>query len=596
MAHVKEPRFVAGRNFHDEAFMKCYEKLGYPKEWIEEGMNYAPGDSYVISHPSWYTEEMPDVPDISIYELFHRTALENPDEIAVIFLDKPITYRDLDELACRYAAVLTGLGVQKGDVVAALLPNSLQHVVAFYGATKIGAIHTPINVMYQPDEIAYQIDDSGARVILALDLLHSRVKDLKESGTLDHIILTSIHDFAADDPIISQAVKFLWDIPTQTVEGCLDLFEALKAHEPLKETALCTPKEDTALLLYTAGTTGKSKGVIETHFNMVYNSLTHTHAARLWGDKEINFAIMPMFHTAGYFLHGLPVLYQGGILIPIPMFDIEDALRVIQQYKVNVIFAPPTLFIALMSNQEFLKKYDIGSLMLTIACGAPVPPAVQDQWHTLTGLTLTSGWGMTETNSGGCISIPGIKESLNSIGIPVYSEMKVVDDEGRVVPRNTEGEILYRGLQLAKGYWNKPQETREAFLDDGWFKTGDRGYIDEEDFVHFVDRVKDLIIASGYNLAPVEVENVIYQHPAVAEVAVIGMPHEYRGETVKAVVVLNKDFVGKTTEQDIIDFCKQKLATFKVPREIEFRDALPKSAVGKILRRVLRDEELQRRS
>jgi len=596
MSQIKESRFTAGSDFYDEDFMKCYKKLGYPKQWIDEGRRYAPADSYVISHPSWYVEEMPDIPDISIYELFHKTALGNPDETAVIFLDKSISYRDLDELISRYAALLTDLGVKKRDVVAAMLPNSIQHVIAFYGATKIGAIHTPINVMYQSDEIAYQIDDSGARVILTLDLLYSRIKDLNDDGKLDHVITTSIHDFAAEDAVISQAIKFLWDIPKQEIEGSLDLFQTLQDYEPLKENATCNPKEDTALLLYTAGTTGRSKGVIETHFNMVYNSLTHTHAARLWGDKEINFAIMPMFHTAGYFLHGLPVLYQGGILIPIPMFDIEDAFRVIQQYKINVIFAPPTLFIAIMSNQELLKKYDISSLMLTIGCGAPVPPAVQDQWHQLTGLTLTSGWGMTETNSGGCISIPGIKESLNSIGIPVYSEMKIVDDEGRIVPRNTEGEILYRGLQLGKGYWNKPMETSEAFLSDGWFKTGDRGFIDEEDFIHFVDRVKDLIIASGYNLAPVEVENVIYQHPAVAEVAVIGIPHEYRGETVKAVVVLNHEYSAKISEQEIIDFCKEKLATFKVPRKVEFRDSLPKSAVGKILRRVLRDEELQRNS
>ncbi|MEA3470847.1 MAG: AMP-binding protein, partial [Thermodesulfobacteriota bacterium] len=233
----------------------------------------------------------------------------------------------------------------------------------------------------------------------------------------------------------------------------------------------------------------------------------------------------------------------------------------------------------------------LGSLKITIGCGAPVPVAVQHEWQSLAGISLTNGWGMTETNSGGAISIPEKKEKLDSIGIPVYCEAKIVDENGDIVPRNKEGELYYRGLQVAKGYWNKPEETDAAFGKDGWFKTGDRSFIDEEDFIHFVDRMKDLIIASGYNLAPVEVENVIYEHPATAEVAVIGIPHEYRGETVKAFIALKAEYKDKVTTEEIIAFCKEKLATFKVPREVEFRDALPKSAIGKILRRVLKEEE-----
>lgn len=591
MAHVMEPRFIKGADFYDDEFHRLYDRIGYPKEWIEEGKRFAPGDSYVISHPTWYWEDLPSLPDISLYGLFGETVRKQPDETAVIFFDRAISYRDLDILIGKYAAFLKDLGIGKGDVVAAMLPNSLQHWVAFFGALKIGAVHTPINVMYQEDEIRYQVTDSGAKVLLVLNLLYSKVKNLHDEGILKEVIVTDIKDFAAENAVVPGAVKFLWDIPKAPVEGTLDLFETLDKYEPFDEQVPCKPKEDTALLLYTAGTTGRSKGVIETHFNMVFNAINHLHAAHFFTERLINYSIMPMFHTAGYFLYTLPTFYSGGTVIPIPMFDLEEAFRVIQTYGVTVLFAPPTLFIALMSNQELLKKHDLSSLILTIGCGAPVPVAVQDQWRDLTEINLTNGWGMTETNSGGCISIPGKKEKMDSIGIPVYSEMKVVDEKGAAVPRNEPGEIYYRGLQVARGYWNKPEETKETFGSDGWLHTGDRGFIDEEDFIHFVDREKDLIVASGYNLAPVEVENTLYQNPHVAEAAVIGIPHEYRGETVKAFVVLKGESKGKVSEQELIDFCKQRLATFKVPRVIEFRDALPKSAVGKILRRILKEEE-----
>lgn len=586
---IMPPRFEAGDSFFDKALYECYRHINYPEKWLEEARSYAPSDSYVISHPTWFFEAVPPVPEISIYDLFSRTAGTKPENTAVIFLDKPASYRELNDLIARYAALLKDLGIGRGDVVAAMLPNSIQHITAFYGAAMIGAVHTPINMMYQADEVGYQIRDSGARTVLVLDLLFDKVQPLLEDGTIEHVIVTNIKDWAADNVVVPQALKMFWDIPKNPVPGTLDFFESLEKYLPLSESEKVDPKNDTALLLYTAGTTGKSKGVIETHFNLVFNSLTHTHAFRAWDDPEINFSIMPMFHTAGYFLHLLPTLYQGGVVIPIPMFDVADAYRVIETYGVNVIFAPPTFFIAMMSNRELIEKHDLSSLAVTIGCGAPVPVAVQKSWQEATGVKLVNGWGMTETNSGGVISIPDIKEKDDSIGIPVFSEVKITDENGRTVCRNTVGEICYRGLQLARGYLNKPDETAHAFLPDGWFRTGDSGYLDEEDFVHFVDRIKDLIVASGYNIAPVEVEEVIYRHSAVAEAAVVGQPDEYRGETVKAVISPKPEYRDSLTEKEIIDLCKKHLATFKVPRTVEFRESLPKNAVGKILRRELRD-------
>jgi len=567
-----------------------FKSIGYPDVWLKEAEKYKPEDAHVIFDPEWGAEPIPEPPLISIYDLFRRTVDRSPQETAVVFLYKPITSAELDEMINRYASLLLDLGVGKGDVVAAMLPNSLQHWIAFYGANRIGAIHTPINAMYKADEIAYQINDSGAKVAVVLDLLYTlHFSEMKQKSCLEKVILTNIKDWANPSYEPSPALKMLWDFSKSEAGGTIDLFTSIQRYEPTDITVEIDPKEDVSLLLYTAGTTGLPKGVLETHFNLVFNSLSHSHPILVDAPREVNMSIMPMFHTAGYLLHTLPTFYKGGTVIPIAMFDAGEMLDMIQRFGGNTIFAPPTLFIALLQYPKF-KDFDIGSLKVSIGCGAPVPVAVQEQWNEITGITLTNGWGMTEINCGGCISFPGKKEKLDSIGLPIAAEMKIVDEEGDVVKREETGEIMFRGLQVAKGYLNKPEETKSTFLPDGWLKTGDLGYIDDEDFVHFVDRQKDLIVASGYNIAPVEVENVLYQHPAVAEVAVVGIPHGYRGETVKAVIALKEDYKGKVSEQEIIDFCKEKLATFKVPRVIEIRDELPKSAVGKILRRVIREE------
>lgn len=598
MFGVVEEKSAAGRCVAMEERVKdFYRRLGYPEAWLTEAETYRPEDSYVIFDPDWSLNPIPDIPEVSIYELFRRAAESHPDDTAVIFFDKPCTYRELDDLANRYAALLLELGVRKGDVVAAMLPNCIQHVIAFYGATRIGAIHNPINVMYKSEEIAYQLRDSGAKVALVLDILYNlSFGAAREEVGLEKVILTNVHDWASEEYQPYAALEMLWNAPKVEVEGAIDLFPALAERKPADVDVEINPREDVALLLYTAGTSAaQPKGVLETHYNLVFNSITHQRLLlRLGEEREVNLSIMPMFHTSGYLLHTLPCFYAAGTWIPMPLFDAQEALRLIEKYGVNVLFGPPTLFVALMGSPA-LKKESLDSLRYAIACGAPVPPAVQQQWEGLVGMQLLNGWGMTETNSGGCISIPGKKGKLEALGVPVCAEVKITDDEGKVLPRGQVGEICFRGLQVAKGYLNKPEETARAFGADGWLHTGDLGYIDDEDFLYFVDRKKDLIIASGYNLAPVEVENVIYQHPGVAEAIVVGVPDEYRGETVMAVIVLKEDYKGKVTEEEIREFCRERLASFKVPKIVEFRDALPKSAVGKLLRRVIRDEYLQKR-
>lgn len=578
----------------DLSFMRNF---GYPEKWLQESSMYGVEDSYLITQPGWSVQPIPPIPEISIYEIFAASARKYPDDVAVIFLDRKITYRDMDDMINRYASLLLDLGVRKGDVVATMLPNCFQHWLAFFGANRIGAAHTPLNVMYKDREIAYQIKNSGAKTVVTFDVFYQLYfAKLRDEIGLQNVIVTNLKDFASPDTNADALgmLKPFWDAPKRSLPGTVDLFDAIARYQPTREKVACNPREDTALILYTSGTTSaEPKGVIETHFNLVFNALSHSHMLITLKKREVNFSIMPMFHTAGYFLHTLPVFYQGGTVIPIPLFMPDEALRIMSTQGVNTLFAPPTLYIALMQNPR-IGEVDLSSLELTVGCGAPVPVAVMQQWEKRTGLRLTNGWGMTETNCGGCMSIAGRKEMLDSIGIPIGCEIKIVDEKGRVVPRGQIGEAMVRGFQVAKGYLNKPAQTEATFLPDGWMHTGDTMFIDTEDFVHFVDRGKDLIIASGYNIAPVEVENVIYEHPAVLETAVVGIPHEYRGETVKAFVALKPGFQGKVTEQEIIDFCKDKLATFKVPRYVEFIDAIPKNVVGKALRRVLREQEIEK--
>lgn len=584
MKKIMAPRYTAGQGFFDKAFFDCYKGMGYPDRWLEEAQTYTPEDAYVISHPTWFYEAIPEVPEMSIYKLFAQTVKKYPDDVAVIFLDKAVTYGELDLMIRKYAAFLKEIGIGKNSVVATMLPNSLQHIVAFYAAAFLGAVHTPIDVMFKPKEIADQLKDSRARVILVLDQWHEKLVDLKADGLIDHEIVTHLQDWIAPKAVVPSTLKMCWDMPKRAIAGTFDFFASMEKHAPLTEPKNVDPRKDAALLLYTAGTTGKNKGVLETHFNLVFNSLTHTHAFRATKEREVNFSIMPMFHTSGYLLHQLPVFYQGGTVIPIPLFDAADAFRIIETYRVNVIFAPPTFFIALMNQNELMKKHDLSSIKMTIGCAAPVPLAVQDQWKQMTGLDLVNGWGMTETNSGGIISIPGIKEKFDSIGIPVYSEVKITDEMGNIVGRNQEGEICYRGLQVAAGYYNNPRDTEMTFLPDGWLRTGDKGFVDKEDFVHFAGRIKHLIVVSGYNVSPVEVEHVLYLHPGVEEAMVTGHPDPYQGETVKATISLKLDYMDKITEQDIIDFCKKHLASYKVPKIVDFRDILPKSPTGKLMR------------
>ena len=543
--------------------------------------------SYIAFDPSWGYEEMPPVPEIPLFELIRRSSAAYAGKTALVSLDCSISYGELEGYSDSLACALAGMGVKKGDRVATMLPNCAQHVIAFHGIIKAGAVAVPCNVMMKGEELAYILNDSGPETMICLDALYPLIQMIIEKTSLKNIITVHIKDFYQEGSWVPPVLS----LDKMTFPGVTDFMEALKDNSAGLPAPDISPREDLALILYTAGTTGFPKGVMETHYNMVYNCLSHSHLMHLT-DSDVNLQIMPMFHTSGYFLGLHPTLYQGGTVVMMPMFDPVVFLKTIDRYKVNTLFAPPTLFVALVNHPQ-LSRYDLKHFRLATGCGAPVPIPLQKRWEELTGVALTNGWGMTETNCGGIMSLP-YKKNLDSMGVPVAGEVKITGPEGATLPRGQVGEICFRGPQVAKGYWNKPEETALAFDPKGWLHTGDAGYIDGEGFIYFVERIKDLIIASGYNIAPTEVEAMLMKHPAVMETAVIGVPDQYRGETVKAFIALREEYRGKVTEEEIKAFCRENISTYKSPRIVEFMDELPKSAVGKVLRRKLREMERER--
>jgi len=571
----------------DPKIRKFFESIGYPKEWIEEGQKYSPEDSYVAFDPEWALEPIPPLPKKPIFDILLQR--KDSNKTALVCLGKEVSYKELNDMSDRLANALVSMGIKKGDRVATLLPNCIQHTIAFFAINKIGAICVPNNVMYTPRELEYQLKDSGAKILITLDSLYPVFEKVSESH-VEKVILTNIKDFAAKDA----KVPNLFDVEEKEFPNTYSFLDLLREYTPLNDYATIDPENDLCLMIYTSGTTGRPKGVMSTHKNLWANIWIIKHAFGV-GEKDVDMQIMPTFHCSGWDLAQLPTLYAGGTVVLVPLFNPEECLELIQRYKINIIFAPPTFFIGLMNYQGF-KNYDLSSLRIPLSCGAPLPPAVKEMWDKLTGIYLYDGYGLTETNCGGvaCLSFPK-KKKAGCVGTVTLGEMKIVDENGEVVPRGVVGEIMFRGFGVAKGYWNMPEETKKTFREDGWLHTGDAGYLDEENFLHFVDRYKDLIIASGYNIAPYEIESIIMQHPAVKEAAVVGVPDEYRGETVKAFVSLKDEYKGKASESDIIEFCKQYLAKFKVPREVEFMDEIPKNPVGKILRRELREREIQKR-
>lgn len=547
-----------------------------------------------------YPEEIPATIEYEQKPLFRyltETAKKYPDKKALYFMGKEMTYRTLYEQSVKFADYLQSLGVRKGDRVSIMLPNTPQAVIAYYGALYTGAIVVQTNPLYTERELEYQMKDSGAKVIICLDLLYPRVMKIKQVTDLEHVIVTGIKDYLPfPKNLIYPFIQKKQYGVTITVEPDRynHLFKDAVAKGRFNEPDTdVSPEEDLALLQYTGGTTGQAKGVMLTHHNLVSN----TQMCRNWvykskdGEERI-LAILPFFHVFGMTVVMNLSIMTGSQMIILPKFEPGDMLKTINKTRPTMFPGAPTIYIGLLNHPD-IGKYDLSSIDSCISGSAPLPIEVQDKFEKITGGKLVEGYGLTEASPVTHANFLWDKRVRGSIGVPWPDTDAIIlnHETGEQAEVGEIGEIAVRGPQVMKGYWNRPDETAATFSGE-WLLTGDLGYMDEDGFFYVVDRKKDMIIAGGYNIYPREIEEVLYEHEAVQEAIVAGIPDPYRGETVKAYIVLKEG--RQVSEKELDQYCRKHLAAYKVPRQYEFRTELPKTAVGKILRRALVEEEKQK--
>ena len=542
-----------------------------------------------------------EYPRIPVERMLRRTAEAHPDTVATVFYGEKLTYREIDDQADRFAAALRKIGVQAGDRVGLMVPNSPAYIIAFFGIQRVGGIVVQTNPLYTPRELARLYSDAGASAVVCLDLFLANVLEAKPNTALRHVILADLGDF------LPSALGMLYPIRRRSElkkgghwplevpeENWLHRFREMleTPAERGKEPETVDP-DDVAVLQYTGGTTGTPKGAMLTHRTLIANAYQcASWVPGMVPGRERTLVAIPLFHIYGLMV-GLLVsirLAATMTLVPDPR-DLKHLLRAIDREHPSLFPAVPTLYVALLGHPR-LRKVNMRGIQACLSGAAPLPLEVRRRWESLTGGRLVEGYGLTEAST--VVSAnPLTKDGLvkEGVGIPLPdTDVRIVDLETgqQDLPVGESGELLVRGPQVMKGYWNQPEETATT-LRDGWLHTGDIARMDEYGYLYIVERKKDLIIASGFNVYPREVEEVLYLHPAVLEAAAIGVPDPYRGETVKAFVALKPG--ATATDQEIIAFCRERLAAFRVPRQIEFRKELPKSQIGKILRRALRDEE-----
>ncbi|MEC0371323.1 AMP-binding protein [Paenibacillus chibensis] len=543
-----------------------------------------------------YPDEVPhnyDYPKQNLARFLIDSATLYPQHIALDFMGKKISYASLLKDVYRFANALHRLGVRKGDRIAVMLPNCPQGVIAYYGTLLVGGVAVMTNPLYVPREIEHQLTDSGAKVIVTLDALVERVNKAMEHHPMERIIVTSLKDYLPFPKNLLYPIKAKKD----GMAAKVDYNERVLPFVPFLKNASDAPIEvpvdaenDLALIQYTGGTTGFAKGVMLTHMNLVSNTIQ----AQLWFyrsqiAKETYLAALPFFHVFGLTVLLNQAMYIAGTLLLIPRFQIDEVLRTIHKKKPTVFPGAPTMYIAVIHHPE-VSSFDLSSIQICISGAAPLPLEVQERFEKITGGKLIEGYGLTEASPVTHANNIWEKRKTGSIGIPFPDTIaRIVHPEtGEEMPLGDVGELVVQGPQVMKGYWNRPEDT-ERTLRDGWLYTGDLARMDDEGFFYILDRRKDLIIAGGYNIYPREVEEVLFEHPDVEEAVVAGIHDPYRGENVKAYIVLRKG--SEVTEKELKNWCKERLAVYKVPKIYEFRDSLPKTLVGKVLRRKLIEEE-----
>jgi len=547
-----------------------------------------------------YQEGVPHEIDMneykSIVDVLENSFKDFTDKPSFHCMGKTLTFGEIDILSRKFASFLQhNLGLKKGDRVALMMPNILQYPVALFGILRAGMVAVNVNPLYTDRELEHQLNDSGADAIVIFANSASILEKVKSKTKVKHVILTQIGDMLSfpKSMIVNFVIKNVKKmVPSYNLPGHIKFLDALALGDETKFNSIELNHSDIAFLQYTGGTTGVSKGAVLSHGNIVANMIQ----ARAWikdaivPGEEIIITPLPLYHifslTANCFIFNS--IGALNVLITNPR-DFDGFIKELSKWKFSAFTGVNTLFNALINHPEF-KNLDFSSLKLTLGGGMAVQKAVAEKWKATTGKPLIEAYGLTETSPAACINPLDIPEYNGMIGVPISStDVKILDDDGKEVALGERGEIAIKGPQVMQGYWNRPEETAKVMTEDGFFKTGDIGVVDERGYFKIVDRKKDMILVSGFNVYPNEIEDVVVSHPKILEAAAIGIPHEKSGEVVKLFIV-KKD--NSLTSEEVISFCKEEMTGYKVPKSVEFREELPKSNVGKILRKDLRAQEL----
>ena len=549
------------------------------------------------------------IPEQPLTWLLDEAALTSSATTAIEYYGTRINYAQLSSLVDRFARALVKLGVRRGDRVSISLPNCPQFVIAFYGALKAGAVVVPTNPLYTPPELEHQLRDSGAKVIVVLDQFYENLAGVRANTPVEQVIVTNVADYFPKALELAYHAREAFTARRQghkpahiprhdaSIHGFRHFighasdakgFEVYTLPEPAKP-------DDLALLQYTGGTTGVAKGAMLSHRNLLSNA----YQCLIWNEqpittKHITLCVAPFFHVYGLTVEMNLTILAGSTLVLLPRFTVKDTLDAIEKYKPDLFPGVPTLYLALAREVE-QRKRDLSSIKVCISGSAPLPAEVQRRFEAVSGARVVEGYGLTEASPvTHCNPVYG-ERRVGTIGLPMpNTDSRIISpDSWEPVGPGEQGEIAVRGPQVMQGYWDRPDETAKV-LNDGWLRTGDIGQMDTDGYFSIVDRAKDMIIASGLKVFPRDVEEVLYANPKVLEASVVGMPDEYRGETVWAFIVPKP---GETLTADELDqWCHERLAAYKAPKHYEFRESLPKTLIGKVLRRALREEVLAGRA
>jgi long-chain acyl-CoA synthetase len=505
---------------------------------------------------------------LNLAMLLEQSAARDPGKVAVILDDYRLRYAELNGAANKIANALVKLGVQPGDKVAIMLPNTPHFPICYYAILKAGATVVPLNVLFKQNEVQYHLEDSDSVALIAWEGFAGEVAPGFRRAESCHTL------------IVVQAPGSAAELP----EGAIAFNQFLADNAPAFDTVQRMP-DDTAVILYTSGTTGRPKGAELSHFNMFFNAMVCAEKLLGLNGDDVLLATLPLFHSFGQTAVMNLAIYLGATMTMLPRFDPVKAAEIMQRDRVTVFEGVPTMYFYLLNHPE-VAKFDLSSLRRCVSGGSAMPVEVMHAFNKKHNVTILEGYGLSETSPVASFNHLDRPVKPGSIGTPLWGvQMEVMDPEGRPAPLGELGEIVIRGHNVMKGYYKRPEASAEA-IRGGWFHTGDLAKKDEDGYYFIVDRLKDMILRGGFNVYPREIEEVLYAHPAVAEAAVIGVPDQALGEEIKAVVALKPG--QSATEQELMEYCKERLAAYKYPRSVEFRESLPKTATGKILKRELK--------